>query len=174
MLPIIRSSILLASCIATVTHANVRPAGDMNIIGTVENVAVPDIDMVMPARIDTGASMTSVHADILEIRKGTNGAPDKVVFRVSDHRGNEKLLEKPIERWVLIKKKNNEGSLRRPVVMMEFCLGGQQLEGHTNLANRERFKYPLLIGRNVLASGDYLVSASREFASAGSCSKPEA
>jgi hypothetical protein len=139
------------------------------IIGTAENVGMHEIDMVLPARIDTGAGMTSLHAEIIDIKPGINGEADKILFNISDHSGNEKLLEKDIERWIRIKKKGPSGAIRRPVVMMNYCLGGKQLEGQTNLANRSRFKYPLLIGRNVLKSGDYLVRTDKEFATTGDC-----
>lgn len=169
MLKLSRFFNLALLSLAFSSTAQAMITANTTIIGTVETVAVHDLGMKMPARIDTGASMTSVHAEIIKITPGKKGQPDKVVFNVSDHNGNKKRLEKDIERWVLIKKKNNEGTLRRPVVMMEFCLGGKTLEGQTNLANRSRFKYPLLIGRNVLASGDYLVNAGKEYAHKGGC-----
>lgn len=148
-----------------------RMAETPTIIGTVENVAIDDINMVIPARIDTGAGMTSLHADIIEIKRGKNGAADKVIFNISDNDGQAMVLEKKIERWIRIKKKGNAGFINRPVVMMNYCLGGQQLSAHTNLANRSRFKYPLLVGRNMLKSGDYLISTDVQVSTEPGCNQ---
>jgi hypothetical protein len=67
------------------------------IIGRVEKIELEDLDMKLKARIDTGAGVSSVHADILEIKKPKQvGDPERSVFRITDDKGNSRTLERNI------------------------------------------------------------------------------
>lgn len=135
------------------------------VIGRVENVSLQDVKMKMKARIDTGAGLTSVHAEILEILPPeSKDKPEWVRFKLTDIYGHSKVIEHEIVDWVEIKNKGKHGGFtRRPVVVMDFCLGGKQVEARVNLADRSAFLYPLLIGRNVLKAGDYLIDPEVTF-----------
>jgi hypothetical protein len=140
--------------------------GDARVIlGRVENVVLQDSKLKLKARIDTGAGVSSIHADILEIKKaGPSGTPrDRIIFRLRDKGGRVVRLERDVQEWMRVKRKGTAGFIDRPVVLMDFCLGGKVVEARVNLANRSRFLYPLLIGRNVLKAGDFLIDPSRAF-----------
>jgi hypothetical protein len=139
------------------------------VIGWIEYVALEGTDIVVKARIDTGAGLASVHAEIVEITKSKDGATEKVVFRVVDKDGNKKTMQRTIVEWINIKKKGGDGYIKRPVIKMDFCLGGKQVEARANLADRSDFLYPVLIGRNVLKAGDYMIDPEKTFTHEPGC-----
>lgn len=130
---------------------DVRP-----VIGWLENVGLEDANFIMKARIDTGAGLASLNAQVMEIKRSKNGS-ERVVFSVQDASGKKTILERPVEKWVNIKKKGNTGFMKRPVVKLVMCLGGKKVRARVNLADRSGFLYPMLIGRNVLKAGDFMI-----------------
>lgn len=128
------------------------------IIGRVEWVVLQDVHLRMKARIDTGAGVSSLNAKILEIKQTPEG--ERVRFQVQDAEGMKKTLERPIEDWLNIKVMGSEERSRRPVIRMDICLGGKKLEGRVNLNDRSSYLYPVLIGRNLLKTGKFLVDPS--------------
>jgi hypothetical protein len=139
------------------------------VIGWIENVKIDDANAVFKARVDTGAGLASVNADILEIKKAQAGTPEYVVFQVQDRDGNKKTLKRSIVKWINIKKKGDTGFIKRPVVKLDFCLAGKKVEARANLADRKGFLYPILIGRNVLKAGDYIIDPQKKFTHEPAC-----
>jgi hypothetical protein len=125
------------------------------IIGRVEWVVLQDVHLRMKARIDTGAGVSSLHAKILEIKQTPEG--ERVRFQVQDAKGATKTMERPIVDWLNIKVMGSDERSRRPVVRLDICLGGKKLEGRVNLNDRSSYLYPMLIGRNLLKTGKFLV-----------------
>lgn len=135
------------------------------VIGRVEKVYVEDAEHTAAARIDTGAGVSSVHAEILRITK-TDEADRKetVVFRLLDGTKRTRVLTRDIVDWQNIKKKGAKGGfVLRPVVEMDFCIAGKRIQARVNLADRERFLYPVLVGRNTLKAGDFLIDPAKTF-----------
>lgn len=140
------------------------------VIGSVEEVGLEDAHMVAKARIDTGAGVASISAEIVEIRKATTpGKADRVVFRVPDSNNKAATMERDIVAWQNIKKKGAEGYTKRPVVRMDFCIGGKKIDARVNLSDRTDFIYPVLIGRNVLKTGDFMIDPSKKFLQEPDC-----
>lgn len=131
---------------------DVRP-----VIGWLENVGLEDANLVLKARIDTGAGLASLNAQVIKIKRSKDGKKESVVFSVQDARGKKTILERPVEQWVNIKKKGDTGFMKRPVVKLVMCLGGKKVRARVNLADRSGFLYPMLIGRNVLKAGDFMI-----------------
>jgi len=151
---------------AACANASDKKADDkpQPVIGWVENVKLMDAGVVFKARIDTGAGLASLDAVIEKVIKSDKaGKRDRVVFTVEDGKGGKKTLEKDIVEWVNIKKKGGSGFIPRPVVKMQVCLGGKTLTARMNLAERHGFLYPLLIGRNFLKMGHFLVDTRKSF-----------
>jgi hypothetical protein len=131
------------------------------ILGRVENVVLRDFGVKLKARIDTGAGVSSVHAKILEIKKTDQG--ERVRFEIEDGDGSTKKLWREVVGWANIKVMNSDDRSRRPIVRLSICLGGKKLKGRVNLNDRGEFLYPMLIGRNLLNTGEFLVDPSRKF-----------
>ena len=139
------------------------------VIGWIEYVALEDANIVVKARIDTGAGLASINAEIVEVKKSKDGATEKVVFRIVDKDGNKKTMQRTIVEWINIKKKGGDGYTKRPVIKLDFCLGGKQVEARANLADRSDFLYPVLIGRNVLKAGDFIIDPQKTFTHEPGC-----
>lgn len=151
---------LLLIAFATPAHA----AEERTIIGRVEDAVLQDYGIMYKARIDSGAGVSSLHAKILSIKKSkSRNKPDRVVFEIYDEQGNPKEIELPIVEWQNIKKKGSLGFSKRPVVRLDICLGGKQVDARVNLADRHQFLYPLLIGRNTLNAGDFLIDPAQKY-----------
>jgi hypothetical protein len=132
------------------------------VIGWAESVRLPEVGIERTARIDTGADLASLDATIVRIVKGDGpGRPDRVVFTIADGQGGTRTLETAIVDWVAIKNKGAPGSTRRPVVAMTLCLAGRTISGGMSLADRSGFDYPILVGRDILRRGGFLVDSQR-------------
>ena len=112
------------------------------VMGWVEKVYIESIDSRFKAKLDTGATTSSMRAEVLNVLDEDNPSTRRVVFRVENDKGETNTLERKLVRFVRIKTK--EGGLqRRPVVEMDFCIGGRHVTSEVNLAAREDFIYPV-------------------------------
>lgn len=141
-----------------------------DVLGRVENVYLEDAKMQMKSRIDTGAGVASLDAEIIEIKKDDKGK-EKVTFKVINSDGSAKTLTRSVIGWQNIKKRGTKDYFKRPVVKMDFCIGGKRVEARVNLAKREHFLYPLLVGRNVLKAGDFHIDPAKKFLGEAKCPK---
>lgn len=156
----------------TATATTPAMARELAQVGWVEEVRLSDVGSAMKAKMDTGATTSSIDADIIDIRKTGKAEGDKpgetVVFSVTDGQGKPKTFEREIQRYVRIKLKGG-GFVRRPVIEMRFCIAGRSVVEEVNLANRENFVYPVLVGRNMMAHADLVVNPARRFMSKPNC-----
>lgn len=127
-----------------------------NVIGAVEPLYFLPMKSAFDARIDTGATTSSIDAtDIYEFeRDGENWVSFSIVNRKS---GEKHTFEKPILQTLSIKRINDKE--QRLKVKMDISFGGEKLVAEFTLAQREDFEYQALIGRNIL-SGRHLVDTS--------------
>jgi len=131
------------------------------IVGRIEFVVVRDVGLRLKARIDTGAGVSSVDAKILEIKQTPDG--ERVKFQLTDAEGVTKTLERDIVGWSKIKVMGTDKKNRRPIVKLHICLGKKKLYVRVNLNDRSNFLYPMLVGRNLLNTGRFLVDPSTKY-----------
>ena len=171
MLPVIGTNrqMRLGALIVCFTLAALLPltagtldAAEKLTIGAVEDVILLPWKVMLPARIDTGATRSSLDARDLMARN------NEVVFKLPDEYGGLEL-RLPVIEWRVIR--SSIGTERRPVVEMELCLGSKRLRTPVTLTDRSRVQYPFLVGRRAL-QGHFLVDVSRSRVFAPSC--PEA
>lgn len=153
--------------------AAAQPSQQQIIMGWVENVFIEAIDAKLKAKLDTGATTSSLRADVVSVTRppykdGEKKPKRRVVFQVIDADGKTSTLERQLVRYVRIKDKYG-GLQRRPVVNMEFCVAGRLVDSEVNLAPRESFVYPVLIGRNMLRDGGMIVDPSKTFTAHARC-----
>ena len=134
-------------------------------IGWLESVTINDHELKLQAKIDTGATTSSIHAKT--IKKFTRGGKKWIRFRVKNKRGEEILLEKKIQRYVKIKRKLMF-PIKRPVIKLGICISNVYRVQEVNLADRKNFDYQMLIGRNYL-KGFFLVDSEITYTSKPSC-----
>jgi len=123
---------------------------DLKILGWVENAYLPDPGLEVKAKLDSGAETSSL--DALVIKKFRKGGERWVRFSITDRdSGNEFTLVKKRVRTIGVVQ--HDGSRQtRPVVLLDICVGGQQMTTEVSLIDRSEFNYPLLLGRSALAA----------------------
>ncbi|WP_245907104.1 ATP-dependent zinc protease family protein [Photobacterium sanctipauli] len=160
---------------------------DKIVLGRAEKVYFPEIEQLsgvgIPAKIDTGADSTSIHATNIEITatdkvfEGLSGMAllnaiaeefdtlntyrmrdrkDKTDLMISfditnPYTGESVRLTKPLYRLAMVKIRGEEGHIPRPVVKLELKIADKTILTDVNLADRERFSYPILIGKTFLS-----------------------
>lgn len=135
-----------------VTMAPAADSKEKVTIGEIENVVILPWGVKMPARIDTGAKMTSLDARDIKVRKGI------VTFKLRPRYGSKEFtLPVAYQRFY----RSSVGREKRPVVMMEICLGSHRRKILVNLSDRTKLRFPILIGRNVL-NEHFLVDVSQK------------
>lgn len=135
-------------------------AGDSKIvIGSEEYIYIPSIDLTLKARIDTGATTTSLHA--LDIKEFERDGKKWVKFKFEMPNG--KLIDKalPIEREVSIKRHGAKDQ-KRYVIKLRINLGSVSQLIDVSLTDRSKFSFPALIGRNFL-NGYGVVDVSKKY-----------
>lgn len=143
---------------STFENVNTEKSDTKHIIGAVENVRLVPPNIVLKARIDTGAKTTSI--DARNITPFERDGKEWVRF---DWYIGEKTykIERKVVKSILIKR-HGDDSQRRYVVNMRIILGNVSQLINVNLNDRTEYKYPVLIGRNFLR--DYfIVDVSKKF-----------
>lgn len=133
-----------------------KPA--LEIIGGVEPVYFLPMKVPFYARIDTGAETSSI--DVSHIKQFERDGEKWVAFDF-DHNGSgeSRRFEKKIVRKTTIRRIN--GNEKRLVVNMDIKIGAELINADFTLADREKFNYQVLIGRNIL-NGRFLIDPSLE------------
>lgn len=119
----------------------------LGIIGEVEPVYFLPMKKAVLSRIDTGAETSSLDAKNIKLfeREGVKW----VSFDVENRKNGETHhFEKRLYRSVTIKRQ--EESEERYVVLMTIQMGKEKITAQFTLADRSKFNYQGLIGRNVL------------------------
>lgn len=116
------------------------------ILGSQEWVYVPSIKQNFRARVDTGATTSSISA--VGIESFERDGKDWVKFRI-EHEGIEsEEMSVPVERWVKIRQSTSDTTHRRPVIMSWIQIGDVKEKTEFTLADRTHLSYPLLLGRS--------------------------
>ena len=125
-------------------------------IGEVEDVLLLKWGAKFLARIDTGATSTSLDARKLKIKDNF------VEFKMR----NDKKVKLQVLEYRYIR--TSVGRELRPVVLLDICLGSLHLLTQVTLTDRSHLKYALLIGRRVL-KGYFVVDVSLRNTTKPSC-----
>jgi len=127
-----------------------------NVIGEVEPVYLLPMKSPFMSRIDTGAANSSL--DVEETKKFERDGRKWISFKVVNREtGETHVFEKPVIKIAKIKRIGNREE--RPLVEMEVKMGGEIFKAKFNIAEREKFEYQTLIGRNIL-TGRAIVDVS--------------
>lgn len=130
------------------------PAVRKRIIGGVERVRVIPGNIILKARIDTGATTSSLGADSYEIIN--EDGKEWVEMTLEGFKSKHEVIK-----YILIKQHDSE-PLKRPVIRLRLILGDVSESIDVTLADRSNFTYKLLIGRNFLYDR-FLVDVSLKY-----------
>lgn len=120
------------------------------VVGQLEEIWMPNLNLALNGRIDTGAETASLDARNIELfeRDGKRW----VRFEIEHpEAGNPPLkLERKLSRIVSIVQSNSPEAERRPVIKLGVTIGSVNQIAEFTLSNRSHLDYQVLIGRNIL------------------------
>jgi hypothetical protein len=163
---------VLVCCLAVLCLPMVSSGSEtLPIVGWAEKVSLLPEGLVIRAKIDTGADHSSLNVPMYETF--LKGGEMWVRFAVTNAEGHSVVFERRVERVATIKRRGNKSKrkreqIKRPVVKIGICTGGAFREVDVNLADRRKFKFPMLIGRSFL-KGLLLVDASAQYSADPTC-----
>ncbi|MCG7495294.1 ATP-dependent zinc protease [Vibrio sp. Of7-15] len=116
------------------------------ILGEKEWVYVDAISMSVEARVDTGATTSSISAvDIVPFERD---GQDWVKFKLAHNDRETKEMQAPVSRWVRITQSSTEGYDRRPVIEAWIQIGELKQQTEFTLTDRSHLKFGVLLGRS--------------------------
>jgi len=132
------------------------------VVGWREWVSLPAIEVPwVKAKVDTGARSSALHAfDIDEVNGG-----DAVHFWVRPWQDSELdavEVECPVYDRRLVRSSSGH-TQHRYVVLLDFELCGHAVRAETTLTNRDEMGFRMLVGRQALRQGGFIVDAGRSF-----------
>ncbi|MDZ7853988.1 MAG: ATP-dependent zinc protease [Halomonas sp.] len=148
-MPLSRSCLsLLAVLLMSVAIPAVASSEDTKVFGWVEKATLEPGGVEVKAKLDSGALTSSL--DARDIERFEQDGEDWVSFRLrlKDEASGETFTERmtlPLYRNLRLR--GAGGTDRRPVVLMNVCLGDTVYEEQFSLRDREEMNYPLLLGR---------------------------
>ena len=118
-------------------------------VGQLEQVWLQNLQLALPARIDTGAETASLDARNIELfeRNGRRWVRFEILHPES---GDAIQMERKLKRMVAIVQSNTAESERRPVIKLGVTIGHISQTAEFTLSDRSHLDYQLLIGRNIL------------------------
>lgn len=132
--------------------------GEKLVIGPTATVAEEKTDIQFRARVDTGATSSSVHVEEYVIEDEAPEMADnvgkKIRFRITNQDGESEWLESKIAQVTVVK--TSVERQERYKVRMTLRLHEVKKQVLVTLNNRSHMKYPMLLGRNFL-KGDFIV-----------------
>lgn len=136
---------------------------EMQVIGATAEFVEKASGIIHTARIDTGATTCSIHAEGIQVEGGgkkmIKNIGKKVSFELTGDDGTKKRIESVIV--TTVKVKTSEEKERRYKVWITLRHAGVERRVHVTLNDRAHMEYPLLIGRNFL-KGKFLVDVSKK------------
>ncbi|KPW76719.1 hypothetical protein ALQ65_00728 [Pseudomonas syringae pv. coriandricola] len=159
----------LTACFCLLFLPAVTLAASKTVYGLNEYARLIDIDVEVPAKLDTGAKTASLSAR--DIKPFKRNGERWVRFYLAIDSKHIHPIERPLARVSKIKRraddldpddKNTHSS--RPVISLAVCMGEVLRTIEVNLTDRSAFQYPLLIGSEALKRFDALVDPSLKYA----------
>jgi hypothetical protein len=131
----------------------------LTLIGRAERVQLPDHgDQLIPAKIDTGADMSSIWATGVHEK---DGQLSFVLFGKKSEFYTGKKVVLAASNYKLTRIANSFGDKElRYVVQLRIIVNGRTIKAAFSLANRARKMYPILLGRRLL-HGKFVVDVSQ-------------
>lgn len=149
-------------------HAPTNPVAEGKmLVGEVEYATIMPGKLRLEARIDSGATTSSMHATQIKTFERDGSSWVRFTTEKSDDAGRISLvtLELPRIRHVRIKSEGGDFE-RRPVVAVEVQIGAVKQKIEVSLTDRANYQFALLIGRNYLRD-NAVIDVSRKYVQGG-------
>ena len=133
---------------------------ELVVVGATEYLYIKEANFAYDARVDTGATTCSIHAE--DIAPFERDGEQWVKFTLVNFDTKERTeLKKAVVRVAKIKQHKSE-TLERYVVHLSVLIAGKDTDIEFSLTNRKNYSYPLLVGRNLLR-GVAVVDVSQSY-----------
>lgn len=133
----------------TPTLSNLKDLSNKIVVGQVEWLWIESVNRVYEARVDTGATTSSISA--LDITPFEKDGKRWVRFRLAPDDSDDSFeIEAPLVRYVRIRQASSDELDRRPVASLTVRLGKMTEVAEFTLADRRQMSYPILLGREFL------------------------
>ncbi|WP_119344896.1 ATP-dependent zinc protease family protein [Facilibium subflavum] len=143
---------MISVCLISVSHAQIKSG-----YGYVEEVYLMPDEALVPAKLDTGAGVSSVSADNIQVYKKDDKqyVRFELVYKTQKGKAAKIDYDLPLKGEMHIKNRAGESDdqskyTRRFVVTMPICFDGKIYQVEANLTDRQDFLYPVLLGRRAL------------------------
>ena len=134
---------------------------EKQMVGELEKVLLSPLELVFNARIDTGATTSSL--DARNIQRFERDGRRWVRFETSHPESGETLtFERPVVRRIRVSQAISDDFERRPVIELHFTLGNISHTAEFSLSDRSHLEFPVLIGRNILRD-QVIVDVSQQY-----------
>ena len=134
------------------------------VIGSSEWCALPQLDLpAIKIKIDTGAKTSALHADEVEVIEKEDGT--YLRFSVHPIQRNQTVTRiceaKAIDfRYIT---SSNGSREKRYVIRTDFKIGNFCFTSDVTLTTRYGMKYRMLLGKEALIQGGFLVDVTKDF-----------
>ena len=115
-------------------------------------------DFYLKAKIDTGATISALHAT--HIREYNFKGGKYVKFRLYQSK-SYKMIKRPIVGYKTIKNSFGKKQLR-PLINISIKIGNDTIDTIITLTTRSQMTYPVLIGRSTL-NNNYRINPKKSF-----------
>jgi hypothetical protein len=141
------------------------PAEGKQVVGWLEKVCIYPGNLVIHAKLDTGARNSSLNAS--HITEFTRNGEQWVRFKVTSRYGKTVTFERKVQRVVKIKRHGANPQIRF-AILLGICLGSFFGETEVNLVDRSNFNYQMLIGRSFLKD-NVIIDPSLKYTTKPNC-----
>lgn len=162
-----QACVALILLLSTASAADVPRPHALPIAGWLEHARLSPGNIVLEAKLDSGARTSSLHA--MNLQQFTRDGKGWVAFDVSGTDERSVRIERPVVRIARIKNALgvDEG---RPTVTLGICIGSVYRVTEVNLVDRGSLTKPLLVGRRFL-KGRFLVNPNRRYLLEPACTQ---
>lgn len=119
------------------------------ILGEKEWIYIKPLNRNVLARVDTGATSSSISA--IDIKTYKKDGKSFVDFKLAHKKWQSKTMTYPVTRWVeVVQSTSEDPSSSRPVVQLEVQVGDYKTKTDFTLTDRTHLQYPVLLGRTFI------------------------
>jgi len=137
--------------------------GEKHVIGATATIEEVKTDLLFKARVDTGATTSSLHAEDWviedEAEEMTDNVGKQIRFRIKNQNGKSEWIESRIAEVGLVKTSEEEEHRYKVYVTLRWKDVKKKVL--VTLNDRSHMKYPMLLGRNFLR-GDFVVDVEQK------------
>lgn len=158
---------ILASLMTGMIASAAEAADEKRTVGRAEKVWIKHAGIFLNAKMDTGTLTSSLDARDIHVFKEDDRV--WVRFVLKDAYGKSITLKRLLVRSAHFKKQGYDVE-NRPVIELGLCIADIYHLTEVNLSDRQRFTYPLLIGRRFL-TGRVVVDTAKKYVNRPRCNE---